>query len=89
MSARLVEDEEPEQCEDFSQRLKESVIEDKKFWKDLVDQCQYVQMLVDLCAQLREDNELATNRYVKCFEVSTWKELAKAYFRVKTLCASI
>jgi hypothetical protein len=43
--------EEPEQCEDFSQRLKESVKEDKKFCKELVDQCQDVHLLIDLCAQ--------------------------------------
>jgi hypothetical protein len=80
MSALLVEDEEPEQCEDFSQRLKESVREDKKFCKELVDQCQDVHMLIDLCAQRREEHDLAINQYVKCFEVLVEEELSKAYF---------
>jgi hypothetical protein len=46
----LVEDEEPKQCEDFSQRLKESVKEDKKICKQLVDHCKDIHLLIDICA---------------------------------------
>jgi hypothetical protein len=37
--------EEQERCEDFSQRLKESVREDKKFCKQLVDHCKDVHLV--------------------------------------------
>jgi len=50
--APLIEDEEPEQYEDFSQRMKEIVREYKKFCKEPVDQCQDVHLLIELCAQI-------------------------------------
>jgi hypothetical protein len=78
--ASFVEGEEPRQCEYFSQRLKESLREDKKFCKELVDQCQYIDLLIDLCAQRREEHDLIVEKYVQCFEVSVEDELAKAYF---------
>jgi hypothetical protein len=68
-----------EQCEDFSQRLKESVREDKKFCKELANQFQEVHILVDLCAQRREEHDLIIEQYVQCFEVSIEEELGKCY----------
>jgi hypothetical protein len=51
----LLEDEEiceePEQSEDFSQRLKENIRENKKFFKELVDHCKNICILVGIFAQ--------------------------------------
>jgi hypothetical protein len=65
--------------------LKESIKEDKKFCKELVDQCQYVHLLIDLCSQRREEHGLILDWY----EVSIEEELVKAYFQVETLCSRI
>jgi hypothetical protein len=75
--------------EDFSQRLKESVKEDKSFCKQLVDRCEDIHLLIDLCAQIWEEHDLIVEKYERCLKVSVEEDLTKAYFWVKTLCANI
>jgi hypothetical protein len=61
--APLVEGKEPKQCEEFSQRLKESVKEDKNICNKLVYHFKYVCFLIDLCALRQEENDLRLEKY--------------------------
>jgi hypothetical protein len=69
--------------------LKDNIIEDSKFWEELVDKFQYVHILIDLFAQILEEHDLIMDRYEQCLKVSIEEEFAKAYLLVKTLCARI
>jgi hypothetical protein len=55
----------------------------------LVDQCTNIHLLIDLCVKRREEHDSNLEKYKQSLETLGEEELAKAYFRVKTLCASI